>query len=253
MNRSLINDAAHFLALRRINSGFLGRLAPELRPATTEDAIAVQRALIATMDDVVGGWKCCLPTRDKINVGAIFANTIYDKSPCPVKLDNGVCRIEPEIAFLFKDDLIPRETCYSEADIFSALGGAHLALEFVQRRYNGNEEVSYLENLADCLFNQGVYIGQAIDLDLASTSSTIDFILTQGHSKTFSGHHPNNGPILPVFWLANFLSQQGIGIRSGQYVITGSFAGVHEVMPDVEFSLEYKGMGNITITLQPSA
>lgn len=253
MQQAQIDSAAQFLATRRSEQGTSDRLAPDLRPATTEDAIAIQRALTASMADKVGGWKCCLPASDRINIGAIFAQTIYSESPCPVKLDNSACRIEPEIAFRFKEDLPPRDTDYSDADIIAALSGAHLALEFIQNRYSGTEEVSYLENLADCLFNQGMYLGPEIPLDKAISSAQIDFVLTQGTTKTFSGKHPNDGPLLPVFWLVNFLNKQGIGIQAGQVVITGSYAGVHEVKPDIAFSIEYSGLGTMNVLCQPSA
>lgn len=253
MQQSQIDSAAQFLAIRRSDQRSRGRLAPDLRPATTEDALAIQKALVASMADKVGGWKCSLPNRDRINVGAIFSGTIYHQSPCPVKLDNGSCRIEPEIAFRFKNDLAPRETDYTDADIIAALAGAHLALEFIQHRYAGTEDISYLENLADCLFNQGLYLGPEIPLDKAISSPHIDFVLTQGTARTFAGKHPNDGPLLPVLWLVNFLNKQGIGIHAGQVVITGSYAGVHEVKPDTEFSIEYTGLGSMTVLCQPSA
>lgn len=253
MQQAQIDSAAQFLAARRSKQGVSGRLAPDLRPTTTEEAIAIQRAVIASMTDTVGGWKCCLPNQDRINVGAIFSGTIHQQSPCPVKLDNGICRIEPEIAFRFKKDLAPRDTDYSNADIIAALSGAHLALEFIQNRYSGTEQISYLENLADCLFNQGMYLGPEIPLDKAIASAQIEFVLTQGTAKTFTGRHPNDGPLLPVFWLVNFLNNQGIGMQAGQLVITGSYAGVHEVKPNTEFSIEYTGLGTMTVLCQPSA
>ena len=252
MQQPEIALAAQFLIERRNNPTITNRLAPELRPTTTEDALAIQKVIMEKMGDKVGGWKCVLPAADKLNVAPIFAKTIYDKSPCLVKLDNGVCSIEPELAFRFKQDLPPRDAVYSDAEIKAALAGSHLALELIEKRYNGTEEVGYLENLADCLFNQGMYLGPEVSLENAIAASELDFILTQGEARSFKGSHPNNAPILPVFWLVNFLRQAGIGIKAGQVVITGSFAGVHEVTPGIEFSMDYIGLGTMRVLLNAS-
>ena len=250
MNQSQIDAAASFLIERRKNTSARDRLATEMRPATTADALAIQKSMMAKMADKVGGWKCVLPAGDKLNVAPIFASTIHDRSPCPIRLDKGVCRIEPEIGFRFKQDLPPRNTAYTEAEIKAALAATHMALELIENRYHGTEEVTYLESLADCLFNQGMYLGPEIPLDKAIAAAEIDFVLTQGQAKAFHGQHPNNGPILPVLWLVNFLREKGIGIQAGQVVITGSFDGVHEVQPNQEFSIEYTGLGKMAVTLK---
>ena len=38
-------------------------------------------------------------------------------------------------------------------------------------------------------------------------------------------HTLDADPRRPLYWLAEFLRQQGIGLRAGQVVITGSLAG----------------------------
>lgn len=250
MDQTRINAAASFLIERRKNDSARERLEVDLRPETTDDALAIQRATMDNMGDTVGGWKCVLPAGDTLNVAPIFAKTIYRQLPCPIKLDKGIGRIEPEIGFRFKSDLPPRDKQYSEDEIIGALAGAHLALELIQNRYSGTEAVTYLENLADCLFNQGMYLGPEVPLEKAMACVEMNFVLTQGEAKSFKGRHPNNGPTLPVLWLANFLRQQGIGIKAGQVVITGSFAGVHEVKPGIEFTMEYAGLGKMKVLLQ---
>ncbi len=251
MEQLRITAAAQFLIDRRNKPTCRDRLPTELRPVSYEDALAIQKVTMQLIGDNVGGWKTVLPVGDKLNIGPIFAKTIHKHSPCPIRLERGICRIEPEIAFRFKADLPPRAAAYSDAEIKEAIGATHMALELIENRYSGTEEVTYLENLADCLFNQGVYLGPEIPLEKAIAAAEIDFVLTQGESKPFKGRHPNNGPILPVLWLANFLREGGIGIQAGQVVITGSFAGVHEVKPNSEFTIDYTGLGKMTVSLSP--
>ncbi len=251
MNTDHINTAAEYLINRRHTSN-RDRLPQQLRPETTQDALKIQQASIQIMSEIrgarVGGWKTVLPAGDRLNVAPIFSDDVHRLSPCPIRLEKGVCRIEPEIGFRFAHALPPRDSAYSDDEIIAAIGSTHMALELIENRYAGTEEISYLENLADCLFNQGLYLGPEIPKAKAIDATGIEFTLSQGGTKTFKGTHPNQGPILPVLWLANFLRERGIGIEAGQVVITGSFAGVHEVLPDHEFTLEYGGLGSITLT-----
>ena len=250
MNTSSYTEAAAFLIDRRKNSYQRDRLPSSLRPISNDHALAIQRATMETIGQPVGGWKTVLPAGDTLNVAPIFVNDVHKTSPCPIRLDHGVCRIEPEIGFRFAKDLPPREAAYSDEEIKSAIGSTHMALELIENRYSGTEEISYLENLADCLFNQGLFVGPEIPMERAINSAEMDFVLTQGEEKKFKGQHPNSGPILPVLWIANFLREQGIGIKAGQVVITGSFAGVHEVQPGLEFTMEYGGLGVLKATFK---
>lgn len=253
MNQETVQAAAEFLAKRRLNHQITPRLPAELRPQNSEQGWLIQQAqtilLTADNQNTIGGWKCSLPFDDKLVVAPILASTIYTQSPCPIQLEDGICKIEPEIGFRLKRDLPARTEAYRESEIIEALEGAYLALEFIQNRYLSDEKASFFEHLADYLFNQGAYIGQSIPLEKAFTAEEIDFTLSQKPEpkKVIKGKHPNGTPQAPLFWLVNYLSQQGIDLKAGQTVITGSYAGVFEVLPQQPFSLEYQGLGELNL------
>jgi 2-keto-4-pentenoate hydratase len=258
METSLIEVTAALLLMRRITHQISARYDAYLRPHTIEDGFAIQQAMLEQMEDTLGGWKCSLPNGDDFIVAPILGSTIFEQSPCPIQLDGGVCKIEPEIAFKFAHDLPSRKEAYTDEEITAALGSAHLALELIQNRYVPSEEVTYYEHLADCLFNQGVFVGPEITLSQAFSASEINFTLAQSTAllavpsavEIMPGKHPHLFPQRPLFWLVNFLSRRGIDIKAGQVVITGSYAGVLEVQPNVEFSLVYGDLGRIIATFQ---
>lgn len=254
MQNAQIQQAAEALVIRRLNHQITAQLAPALRPQNIEDAFAIQQAVVdklsAQVADRVGGWKCSLPDAEKLIASPIFTSTIFSQSPCPIKLDNGVCKIEPEIAFRFHRDLLSRPDEYSESEIMAALGSAYLALELIQSRYLEPDDVSYFEHLADGLFNQGVFLGPQITLAQAFSASEINFTLMQSTTESKLGKHPHQLPQRPLFWLVNFLSQRGIDVKEGQVVITGSYAGVMEVQPNMRFSLQYGELGNISMVFR---
>jgi 2-keto-4-pentenoate hydratase len=255
MQDQQIQQAASYLLKRRHAKQTGPRLEPALQPQTNEEAFAIQRAVMDGMGDSVGGWKCLLPIAEKLIAAPIFTSSIYSSSPCPIELDLGRCRIEPEIAFTFKQDLPARKAEYSEDEIITVLGSAHLALELILNRFLPTEKASHFDNLADCLVNQGMYIGPEIELAEAMQASEFTLTFSQRQSDgqlrvdKFPAKHPNIYPHLPLLWLVNFLSQRGIAIKAGQKIITGSYAGVIEVLPNEEFTLEYEGLGRIQVVL----
>ncbi len=255
MQQQQILAAASALKARRRANLLTARLDQPLRPQTAEEALALQQALTTLMapSDPVGGWKCALPISEGPVVAPIFSSRIHQGICCPILPDEGRYKIEPEIAFCFGQDLPVRDEPYSETEVQDALAGAYLALELIRNRYLPSEDASFLEHLADCLFNQGLYIGPQIALEKAFAATEIELTLSEAGAEpqTFAGTHPNGLPQTPLFWLVNFLNEQGIGIKAGQQVITSSYAGVIEVAAGQPFKLQFGELGAIETRLEP--
>jgi 2-keto-4-pentenoate hydratase len=258
MKQADIQAAAKALVSRRLDNRRTGPLAPQCRPETVDDALAVQQAVIGLTDGGVGGWKCALPIEiDGLKnvpvIAPIFAETLHQSSPCSMNREEGVYKIEPEIAFQFEKDLPSRKEPYTDREIIAALSGARLSLELIQSRYLDPDSISYLEHLSDCLFNQGLYLGPEITLEQALGASEIEFSLKIGSASEpvkISGKHPNIYPQIPLFWLVNFLRQQGETVEAGQWVITSSYAGVIEIPFDQPFTLAYEKLGEISLQFE---
>ena len=258
MQQADIQAAAKALVSRRGDNRLTGSLEPQHRPDTIDDALAIQQAVIEYTDDSVGGWKCALPISiDGLKnipvVAPIFTEALYQNSSCSMNTDEGVYKIEPEIAFQFGQTLPSRKEPYTDAEIIAALSGARLSLELIQSRYLEPDSISYLEHLSDCLFNQGLCLGPEITLEEALSTSEIEFSLKIGSASEpvkIEGKHPNGYPQIPLFWLVNFLRQRGLAIETGQWVITSSYAGVIEIPPDMPFTLAYEKLGEISLQFE---
>jgi len=250
---SKAQEAAVILVERRQTGTQGDRLPEPCRPATLEQALAIQTAVseqwCEAMDDSIGGWKCLLPSQGKLVVGPIYTRTIDSVAPValwPKPQDKKLARIEPELAFFFGQDLPARAQPYTAGEIDAAISRIHMALELINSRYSDPANCEFPEMLADGLVNQGLFIGPQIDSEAARHASEFAIILSHGtHSITHAGKHPNGNPHAPLYWLAEFLRSRGQGIVAGQAVITGSFAGVLEVPMNTEISLEYVGLGTL--------
>lgn len=244
-----IDEAADVLASRR-RSGEQGpRLPDACRPADLASALAIQAAVLARLGHAVGAWKCGSPAPGRVVVAPILASTVHHAgtddigTTCPVWARQGHARVEPELAFVLGHDLPPREAPYTADEVLAAVASAHLALELIDSRYTDRGGVSFEENLADGLVNQGLLLGPAVDLAKARSASMLRITVRQAADgellSKHDGRHPDGAPCDPLVWLANHLRTEGDGLRAGQAVITGSYAGSFELPVDRALAIEY--------------
>ena len=121
-----------------------------------------------------------------------------------------------------------RAHAYPEAEIDAAVGPVHAALEICASRYNKLAKLTFPELLADGLVNGGRWLGPALTATVSTDVSafTPNRAIENEFSMKLKAQHPNGDPGAPLYRLLNFLRERGVGLRSGQAVITGSYAGV---------------------------
>lgn len=236
-----IAAAASILAERR-RSGQPGPCLPKrCRPADFETALRIQATVMALLSERIGAWKCGTPAPDKIVLAPIHLSTVQHSSPCVAWGRDGQVKVEPELAFVLGHDLPPRSEPYTRADVDAAIARTHLALELIDNRFEDGADVSLCEKLADGLVNQGLFIGPEVDTEHARCAEHITLTITQAGQapQQLEGRHPNPEPREPLYWLAEFLRSQGQGLRAGQAVITGSYAGSFWLPAGVDVSIDY--------------
>jgi 2-keto-4-pentenoate hydratase len=244
--------ARHLLAARR--AGRPGARIPEAcRPASPEDALAIQRRVQALLGVATAGWKCSLPTPERaLSYAPIFAPSIFRRSPCPVAARH-TARIEPEIAFVLGRDLPPRKGAYSEQDLRAAIAETRLVLEILGSRYTEPAAASFAEVLADQVSNEGLFVGPSLEDGLSRSLGgfAIAVDAPAGPLHRREGRHPDGHPLRPLIWLANRLAARadGGGLEPGQIVTTGSYAGALEVPVGMPLGIEFGALGTIAIEL----
>jgi len=197
----------------------------------------------------IGGWKAASPAPDKIHIGPIYARDIYSSSPCPVRPRGVNARIEPEVAFVLKQDLSPRATPYTEAEIRAAIAETRLALEILGGRFADPDSVPFPEKLADALNNQALFVGPAVPHALEQKLDTMPIAVdgSDGFHLSRDGVHPSGHPLAPLVWLANFLSARGEGLKAGQIVTAGSYCGVLDLPLGKPLQVTFGGLGVLSV------
>lgn len=268
-------QAAIELATRR-NQGLQGDLLAEsFRPQDFEAAFAIQQHVAQLFNDQgnqIAAWKCLLPTTAKIIVAPIYQHDIHlseisntatpnalaittdIEAACPIYASAaGQARVEPELAFELLTDLPPREQAYSEAEIDAAIARPRLALELIQSRYHTPSEATHFDALADGLVNQGLWLGPRVNnkADVTLDAFTLSVTSDAGVSIQKAAVHPNGAAKAGLYWLANFLRQRGIGLTQGQFVITGSYAGVLDLPLNQRCQFNYGDLGSFELSFKP--
>ncbi|MCY9870072.1 hypothetical protein [Vibrio barjaei] len=249
---NVFQQAASELLSRRVAGTKAPRLNELQRPNTLDDALQIQSSMIDMHSDEVGGWKCLLPLSDnQFIVAPIFSNSVQQGEICELFADNNTVRVEPEIAFVLSKSLPANPDGYSEEQINDAIGSCHMALELMQSRYADDSGAEFYEKLADCLVNQGLFIGPEIAREQAFDATTIQITVSQEDNvQTFAGEHPNKLAQTPIYWLINAMTRRGIDFQAGEAIITGSYCGIVEVDFDTPTTIDYEGLGEYQVVFK---
>lgn len=242
-----IQQAIDFLVAARKADKSGPRMPEAIRPADSDEALSIQEGVTAQLGLPVGGWKCLLPTADKIVSAPIYAENILSDR-YPVKTVSAAA--EPEIAFVVGQDLPPRATPYTEDEIRAAIKETRLVLEMLGSRFTHPADCTHHELLAERLQNQGLVIGPVIDQPFEKVLSHFPITLSndKGEIAAFQGKQPNQHPFPPFAWLVNFLNTRGMGLVAGQIVTTGSYAGVIHAPVNVPLSFKFGDLGMLKVT-----
>lgn len=250
VNATLVSGAAQVLAQARKAKSFLTNLPAECRPGDIETALAVQKRTMELLGDEIGGWKCGLKaTPQMVMLAPIPTASLYRTSPVPIA--GNVGRIEPEIAFVLGRDLPPRDTPYTGQELRAAIGEVRFVLELIGARYANVADVTYPELLADCYNNYGLFLGPSIPgaLDHALESLHVKITSPSATIVDRAGKHPSDHPMNSFSWMVNYLIAHGQGLKAGQIVTTGSYAGIVEVPVGEPLRVELADFGVIELTL----
>ena len=180
-------------------------------------------------------------------LGIMLADNIR-QSPCTLKASDFVqLGLECEVAVRLGADLPPSRTPYDRGIVTEAVSSLSAAFEIIDiRRTPGQDpKVQFMTGVAANIFNAGVVMGEPVSdwlgLDMAAAygSMTINGELVgDGHGSDVMGH-----PLEPLAWLANKLSEQGLGLSAGMVIITGSLVSPKIVKPGDTASVMIEGLG----------
>lgn len=250
-------EAVERAAARLVEAWREHRTIPEIpadvRPATIEEAYAVQDAVSRALGPV-GGWKvgASSPTAEP-RCAPLLASRVHEGPATLPAARFHRLGIEAELALRVARDLPARGEPYAREEVLAAFDTLHPAIEVVDSRFADRESMDDLSLLADNQSNGAFVYGPAVrdwrDRDLAALPVRLVIDGTAAVERV--GGNSAGDPLRGVVWLANHLAARGQPLRAGQIVTTGTTTGLLWVSPGAVVEAEFPGVGAVRLTITP--
>ncbi len=249
--RSVLMDAANTLADARRTKNPIAELPSDLRPVNETEAYLVQEEL-ATAFGAVGGWKVGAPSPDGAPSCAPMPQ-IWTAASGTEFRGLQYRGVEAEIAFQLGKDLPAQSGIYERDQILDAIAGCHPAIEILDSGFEDPTKVDRLCGLADLLLHGGFCFGASFagwrDLDFSRETVTMSIDGIVRVERT--GSNPAGDLIALLVWLANDGSRQTGGLRTGQWITTGSWMGSLRAEVRSAVTVRFTNAGEVALQFAP--
>jgi 2-keto-4-pentenoate hydratase len=244
MDAAAIAEAARLLGDVRRRKALAERLPEACRPASVAEAVAIQRAVAAAMNDSIVAWKIAPNADFGLMRGGILGSRLYRS---PAEIDASLMPtlgIEAEIAFRCDRDFPARSTGYTRNEVEERVT-ALVGMEVVHSRFREATAVPVIERAADFMSNGGFVIGTMRTdwrgTDLAGLAASVVINGKPLVDRRVGGHVAKD-PLLPLIEMVNVL-RTGEGLAAGQIVTTGTFTGVVNAKAGDRVEVLFDGFG----------
>lgn len=250
MTPSAIEDAARLLADARRQGQRLAGLPENLRPASVDEAHAVQDAVRRLLGETPGAAKVNTPAVGGVVRGIVPADLTMPSGAWVTAAAIGLAGIEAEIGFVFPRGLEASPEGY-DASVVAAAAEAFAAFDVVGTRFHDFMARSQLERVADAL-NAGAFVyGPARrdwrEIDFAAIGLRVE----ADGAEVFRGQggHAAGDPFLPVVRYLETVCETGL--EPGAMITTGSFCGLLAAAPGQRFCAEFDDFAPVEVRLVP--
>lgn len=247
MDHASIRRAAALLVAARRTREPLDRLPGDCRPATLDDAFAIQRATVEMLGDAVAGWKVARLPDGRLAWGIVLASRVVRSGATVEARDMPLLGIEAEVAFRFLRDVPPRAAAWSRDEVAERVV-AFPAIEIVATRYRDYAGTPLVERTADLMSNGAFVAGSDVpewrSIDFAGLHASVGFdgsTVADGR-----GGHATGDPLQLAVDLVDAVRASG-GVRAGQFVTAGTYTGLHYAKPGQRVVARFADFGGVEL------
>jgi len=235
-------------------------IAPDDRPSTRSEGYRVQAALAELTGDRGIGWKIAATSiagQKHIGVSEPLAGRLLDSrlkaNGASVSIGSNIMKVaEAEFAFRMGRDLPPRATPYTVDEVLTASAALYPAIEIPDSRYHDFFSAGEAQLIADFACACWLILGaqapeswRSNDLAVHKVSAWID------GQKVADGIGSNvlGDPRIALAWIANELSREGLGLKAGDIVITGTCVVPVPIAVGQYFVADFGTLGKVSARL----
>jgi 2-oxopent-4-enoate hydratase len=158
-------------------------------------------------------------------------------------------RLEPEIAFLLKEDL--KGPGINVANVIEATEGVLPAFEVIDSRYK-DWKITVKDSISDNASAASMILGGKLtpikDIDLR----LIGLVMEKNRAvvSTAAGAAVLGNPAESVAWLANKLTEYGITLKKGEFVMSGSLVSAVPVEAGASLRATFDRLGSVSVRFE---
>lgn len=218
------------------------------RPADTQDAYAVQRAVIGQLGG--GAWKMALLGGRDRHAAALSGRLVAETGDTFAALPSDAC-IEVETALILGADL-PAGADIATAK--AAIGQVRLCFEIVASRFAERLAVEPLEAMADAFSAGGIVLGDPLDNWQYLLREELGIRLWLDDQPVEAAETPQrlDDALLFLSWLSGHAADQGLPLLKGDVIITGARIGPL-ALKDTVRARATAGEASVSAVLRPGA
>lgn len=226
---------------------------PEL---TVNQAYEIQKLSInesLTGDNRFIGWKMGLTSKAKQQQVGV-EEAIYGRLTSDMELTKPVLkvgelihpRVEPEFAFLFKDEL--KGANITAKDVWPAVECVFLALEVIDSRYK-NFSFTLTDVVADNASSAKILLSNQAYSPYHTDWAQAEVTLYQNGEmqKRGRGEAVLDHPIHSIVELVKMISREGLSIQAGMIVLVGGITDAVSIQASDEIIADYGELGQLTL------
>jgi len=211
----------------------IAELPPALRPATRAEGYKIQSLLELRSARKLFGWKIAATSGagqrhigvDGPLAGRLLAERVIENhGVCPLA-GNFMRVAELEFAFRMSEDIAPRPQGYSLQEVMARVATLHPAIEIPDSRFERYEMVGAPQLIADDACADRFLLGPASPEAWRSLNLATQEVRGAINDVPWGpgiGRNVLGDPCIALTWLINELSQQGVILRAGEVVTTGT-------------------------------
>lgn len=266
VERPILSSSQHDMLAQELfdadrNRSLIPLISQRFPMANMEDAYAIQVALVDRFISAgrsIKGWKIGLTSKamqnalaiDTPDSGVLFDDMFFDNDSV-IPNDRFIAtRIEAEIAFVMKDDLVGEAT--TPEQVIAATECVCPSLEILDTRIvprdpNTGAIRTVIDTISDNAANAGLVLGnKRHPIDAFDLRWVGAIVSNNGEvEETGLGAGVLNDPVLGIVWLAQRLGRYGQKIRAGDVVLSGSFIRILQAPQGSNIEADFGAFGRV--------
>ncbi len=238
----------------------IDHLPPADRPATRAEGYAVQALLEGRSTRPIAGWKIAATSaagQKHINVsgplaGRLMAERVHPDGSVFSMKGNRMAVAEAEFVFRMARDMPLRAQPYTIEETLAQVSDLCLGIEVPNSRFADFVGAGEAQIIADNACAHEFVLGPTVEvpwrnLDLAAHRVHASVTgAARSYSRDGVGANVLGDPRIALAWLANELSQQGMTLRAGQVVTTGTCVVPLEIVAGDVVRVDFGTLGTVS-------